>query len=745
LVPLVSSKGHRSSGHCDVVDIKDSNHIANESSSLIRIGDVSTSPLVIGRVELLKAFHAACNINENSRCNGDDEKKQRYQKAHRWGVQSLSRRLLKFSKFGMQIRGEYTIVRVNGADIISMLKINGAGDSSKKDSVVEVGNRKAREDEWDTPAVEIKAGDIVSFEPRGVQDLLEFKVVLIREATNNEQGYIATKCRADNEKGDATIPKANGNTEDKLGNQRDAHRMDTLQRGQNRKIDKPVSNLSKHVVDNSKDKNLEKTKYPVEKHRSSGQEKNSFFVHFFPFGNDFSASRRQKIEHNFELLGATIEDDVWKANHIVISETIRSLAIVAKRLRVSEKQLRQHLEENAGIRCVLPSWADHCITSAKCLEVPSQIYLWRHGSPSTTTNTTNNRNSTKRKRDSNEVTYGSRSEKKINDNNDDIIQTRRQSHFPRNVEVAEAFKTLGKLHQSMPLLPDDQWKSYCFRIVAGRLLELDFEVDNDFETQRRLRAIKGFGKSVCEKIQECIDYGTITRINEFESDEQRQAMKKMKDIWGVGPVKARELIGLGHKTIIDVRDAICQNQISFVRNQLVGVDCYEDILERMSRSEAEKIGEMVRLVAERLFPGMEAHIMGSYRRGKDDCGDVDILLCHPDHVDTIPTSALGQIVDALWNEGKISMHLTFLVGMTTGCHYTDYEKASRYVPKAAWERAMIQSKRTEYEFYMGCLNSPIKDHVRRRVDIKFYPYRERAFAMLYFTGNGKRRNYVLST
>ena len=334
---------------------------------------------------------------------------------------------------------------------------------------------------------------------------------------------------------------------------------------------------------------------------------------------------------------------MWKANHIVISETIRSLAIVAKRLRVSEKQLRQHLEENAGIRCVMPSWADYCITSAKCLEVPSQIHFWCHGPPSTTIDTAPNRNPTKRKWDSNGVIDGSRKEKKINDNNEDIIRTR-ESPFPRNVQVSRAFKTLGKLHQSMPLLPDDQWKSYCFRIVAGRLLELDFEVDNDVETQQRLKAFKGFGKSVCEKIQECIDYGTTTRINEFESDEQRQAMKKMKDIWGVGPVKARELIGVGHTTIVDVRDAICQNQISLVRNQLIGVDCYEDILERISRSEAEKIGEMVRLVAERLFSGMEAHIMGSYRRGKDDCGDVDILRCHPDHADTIPTSALGQIV-----------------------------------------------------------------------------------------------------
>ena len=38
--------------------------------------------------------------------------------------------------------------------------------------------------------------------------------------------------------------------------------------------------------------------------------------------------------------------------------------------------------------------------------------------------------------------------------------------------------------------------------------------------------------------------------------------------------------------------------------------------------------------------------------------------------------------------------------------------------------------------YMGVFNSPVVEGRRRRVDIKLYPYRERAFASLYFTGNG---------
>merc|ERR1712113_509411 len=86
------------------------------------------------------------------------------------------------------------------------------------------------------------------------------------------------------------------------------------------------------------------------------------------------------------------------------------------------------------------------------------------------------------------------------------------------------------------------------------------------------------------------------------------------------------------------------------------------------------------------------------------------------------------------------MHLTFLRGMTTGSHYKDYQQASQNVPKDAWERTKNISNRSDYtSFYMGCLRSPLKPGMRRRVDIKFYPYRERAFATLYFTGNGNSK------
>ena len=303
--------------------------------------------------------------------------------------------------------------------------------------------------------------------------------------------------------------------------------------------------------------------------------------------------------------------DFWKAKYVVISESIRSLAILANRMHVQEEQLVEYFESNADVLCVLPSWAEHCITKVKCLVIPSRTHFWIAS------------NSIKRNREGLDENSGKqalyedlRDRKKVKSNHGTTLQNRKNC-FHRNIQVAEAFKRLANLHQSMPLMSSETWSSYSFRIAAGRIMELDFEIDNDVETQKRLRSINGFGKSICEKIQECIETGTIKRIQEFETDPHRQAMKNMMDIWGVGVNKASDMINQGYRTIDDVRLGIRQNKLLMTRNQLVGVDCYEDILDEMPRSEVEAIGLIVSEAAESLFPGIETSIMGSYRRGKD--------------------------------------------------------------------------------------------------------------------------------
>jgi DNA polymerase lambda len=51
-----------------------------------------------------------------------------------------------------------------------------------------------------------------------------------------------------------------------------------------------------------------------------------------------------------------------------------------------------------------------------------------------------------------------------------------------------------------------------------------------------------------------------------------------------------------------------------------------DINLRMPRVEAGQIYELIKLIALTIDPKIFIEIMGSYRRGKADCGDIDILI-----------------------------------------------------------------------------------------------------------------------
>ena len=66
------------------------------------------------------------------------------------------------------------------------------------------------------------------------------------------------------------------------------------------------------------------------------------------------------------------------------------------------------------------------------------------------------------------------------------------------------------------------------------------------------------------------------------------------------------------------------------RQQQIGLKYYHEFLDRMPRSEAEEIGNVVKQAAHDIDPALQCVICGSFRRGKSTCGDVDVLVSHPD-------------------------------------------------------------------------------------------------------------------
>jgi DNA polymerase/3'-5' exonuclease PolX len=307
----------------------------------------------------------------------------------------------------------------------------------------------------------------------------------------------------------------------------------------------------------------------------------------------------------------------------------------------------------------------------------------------------------------------------------------------RNVALSELFHKLSKLHQQCPLYLNDDWKAYMFQLISGRLRQLDFEVKNDPDVLNRLKQIQGFGDSSMQIITEFLETGRSSRIQEFETNKERVAMSVMMNIWGVGRVRAAELVNAGYTCIGSVRQAVANGTLRLDRNQYIGLLCYEDILEEMPREEVEAITQIVADATKARFPSAELVTMGSYRRGKTTCGDVDILITHPHYVDSVGSKILGAIVDDLRAAGHIAYHLTFISGMKHDQFETlPADVANKLTRPESYGRSVDKDDRATSSSWMGIFFSPVIRGKRRRVDIKFYPYAERVYAALYFTGNG---------
>lgn len=198
----------------------------------------------------------------------------------------------------------------------------------------------------------------------------------------------------------------------------------------------------------------------------------------------------------------------------------------------------------------------------------------------------------------------------------------------------------------------------------------------------------GLGGRIRDTIQRIMTDGTLGI-----SDERREvadSLELFRGIYGIGPKKAEELITAGYKTVADLRAAAAANTKLFTRNQHLGLAYYEQLLERIPRAEMDRHAAalMSALPAE-----LEGVIVGSYRRGRSDSGDIDMLL----RVKR-PTT-LASYVNTLIRTGYIKEVLA------QGAH-----------------KCMAISKVEE-------------GTAARRLDLLITPHNEFPFAVFYFTGS----------
>ena len=225
-------------------------------------------------------------------------------------------------------------------------------------------------------------------------------------------------------------------------------------------------------------------------------------------------------------------------------------------------------------------------------------------------------------------------------------------------------------------------------------------MDGPLTTIADFKAPKGVGPKILKKLEEVIATGGLAAAERMKAKvPDIDSFEVLTGVHGIGPVKARALIASGIKTVAELRAAAASDKELLTGAQILGLKYYEDGIQRIPR--AEMAAHETQLLS--VIPaGMTGTIVGSYRRGAPNSGDVDMLVTYNEAMTEKAASAFfkgmvaeltrrGYIIDKLAGGGK---------------------KWMGYIRLSA-------------------------DSVARRLDLLLTPPAEYAYGLLYFTGSDK--------
>jgi DNA polymerase IV len=138
--------------------------------------------------------------------------------------------------------------------------------------------------------------------------------------------------------------------------------------------------------------------------------------------------------------------------------------------------------------------------------------------------------------------------------------------------------------------------------------------------------LPGCGPKIAVLFQEWSQTGQIEENERATKDPQLIVLRLFYEIWGVGETTAREFYNKGWR---DLDDIVEFGWNSLSRVQQIGVKYYDEFNSKIPRAEVERIGNTILLQANKMHKGYQMVIVGGYRRGKQESGDVDVILSHP--------------------------------------------------------------------------------------------------------------------
>ena len=204
-----------------------------------------------------------------------------------------------------------------------------------------------------------------------------------------------------------------------------------------------------------------------------------------------------------------------------------------------------------------------------------------------------------------------------------------------------------------------------------------------------LKGYAAIGSTILSKFNEYIKTGKLRKLERAKGKPVYEIVK----VYGIGPKRARQLVNDdGITSIAELRER--QDEL-LNATQRKGLLYYDDLLKRIPRAEIDQYKEIFAEVFESI-PHADSNfeIVGSYRRGAQNSGDIDVIITNSNN----DSGIFKRFIAALQKHGII---------------------------------VEILSKGRTKSFAIGQLPG----EPARRVDFMYSSPDQYAFAILYFTGS----------
>jgi len=257
-----------------------------------------------------------------------------------------------------------------------------------------------------------------------------------------------------------------------------------------------------------------------------------------------------------------------------------------------------------------------------------------------------------------------------------------ESSDDTNKEIADILEEIGLYYE----IEGDQYRKKSFLNGAGIVRNYKDQITSGNDVSN----IYGIGKSISEVIDEYLASGKVKRLEVLREKykKQKETFEYFRSFYGIGAVKAADLVRLGYTTLSQLWD---DKDKILTKAQQDGIFWRNHINVRIPREEMNIINDEISSIFGN--SGFNWVMAGSYRREEESSGDIDILI---------------------ENNGNITMD-------------DIYEMLSGYIPT-------VLAKGTKKLAGIFRLSDEYYGH---RIDILLVEPENWPFALLHFTGSGR--------